>query len=106
VTGLGTPNYKTIASLVINNESFFPALGAFPAGRGAADDSNQLHVPPPGQSMPAHTIASLVLSCIAIFLSSLTLLMMHKNQIKAAFAGRPTAPLSAASMHQASYDRL
>lgn len=32
VTGLGTPNFQVISNLVLNVESPFPSLGAFPNG--------------------------------------------------------------------------
>jgi len=32
VTGLGSPNFEVIANLVINQESTFPNLGAYPNG--------------------------------------------------------------------------
>ncbi len=42
-TGLGSPNFEVLAALVLNNESFFPNLGAYPDGQSVlvqqADDS-------------------------------------------------------------------
>ena len=32
MTGLGSPNFELIANLVINNQSSFPNLGAYPSG--------------------------------------------------------------------------
>lgn len=32
VTGLGSPNFQVIASLVLNNQTFFPSMGAYPFG--------------------------------------------------------------------------
>ncbi len=34
VTGLGTPNFQLLSSIVINPDTWFPALGAFPNGGG------------------------------------------------------------------------
>jgi hypothetical protein len=38
--GLGTPNFKILANLVINNSTIFPSLGAFPAGPQAEKTSS------------------------------------------------------------------
>jgi hypothetical protein len=45
VTGLGSPNFQVISNLVINNQTAFPNLGAYPNGNSvtatADDDSDQ-----------------------------------------------------------------
>jgi hypothetical protein len=40
-TGLGTPNFHLLSSIVINPNTFFPALGAFPNGGGPSCPSQQ-----------------------------------------------------------------
>jgi hypothetical protein len=45
VTGLGSPNFQVISILVINNQTAFPNLGAYPNGNSittsADDDGDQ-----------------------------------------------------------------
>ncbi len=31
-TGLGSPNFQVLANLVLNNESYFPSVAAYPSG--------------------------------------------------------------------------
>jgi len=39
-TGLGSPNFDVIANLVLNADSYFPALGAYPDGTTTNDNDN------------------------------------------------------------------
>jgi hypothetical protein len=38
-TGLGTPNFQTIANLVINNATYFPYISAYPNGKQSSSST-------------------------------------------------------------------
>ncbi len=40
VSGLGSPNFGVIANLVINPDTAFPSISAYPAGSGSSSDNN------------------------------------------------------------------
>lgn len=77
VTGLGSPNFLTIANLVLNNQSLFPSISAFPDGVGIAPTS------PSQAEQTANTIAivALVISIVGL-LAIFSFVILHYTFLK------------------------
>ena len=69
VTGLGSPNFEVIANLVINQESEFPSLGAYPSGVEQTVTSND------DSTTTSKSNVSFILSIVGIALAGLSIIL-------------------------------
>jgi hypothetical protein len=65
VTGLGSPNFNILANLVLNNNTAFPNLGAYPAGNAATASSGD-----DDDEVKAVGISALVIGAVAFVIAA------------------------------------
>jgi hypothetical protein len=87
VTGLGSPNFNILANLVLNNNTAFPNLGAYPAGSAATvssgDDDDEVKAV--GISALVIGVVAFVIAAVAVGLAGV--LYSGRNSAKGSGAG-------------------